>query len=121
MSFDIKNTIKDFPILERKIQDNPLTYLDNAASSQKPLEVLNAIKEFESNNYSNVHRGLHTLSVLSTTAYEGSRVIIKDFLNAEFPEEIIFTMGGTDSINLVAYSYAGQHLKENYEIIITTM
>ncbi len=121
MSFDIKNTIKDFPILERKIQDNPLTYLDNAASSQKPLEVLNAIKEFESNNYSNVHRGLHTLSVLSTTAYEGSRVIIKDFLNAEFPEEIIFTMGGTDSINLVAYSYAGQHLKENDEIIITTM
>ena len=121
MSFDVEETRKDFPILKRKIQGNNLIYLDNAASAQKPNEVLDRIKEFESNDYSNIHRGLHTLSVLSTSAYEESRVILKDFLNAEFSDEIIFTMGGTDSINLVAYSYAEQNLNTNDEIIITTM
>ena len=91
MSFNIDRTRKDFPILSRQIQGNKLTYLDNAASSQKPLEVLEGIKQFESSEYSNVHRGLHTLSVLSTSAYEESRKITQKFLNAKLPEEIIFT------------------------------
>ena len=121
MNFDVEETRKDFPILKRKIQGNDLIYLDNAASAQKPNEVLDRIKEFESNDYANIHRGLHTLSVLSTSAYEESRIILKDFLNAESSDEIIFTMGGTDSINLVAYSYAEQNLSSNDEIIITTM
>ena len=121
MNFDVEETRKDFPILKRKIQGNDLIYLDNAASAQKPNEVLDKIKEFESNDYANIHRGLHTLSVLSTSAYEESRIILKDFLNAESSDEIIFTMGGTDSINLVAYSYAEQNLSSNDEIIITTM
>ena len=75
MTFDVEKTRKDFPILSREIQGNNLTYLDNAASSQKPIDVLEGIKQFESNDYSNVHRGLHTLSVLSTSAYEESRKI----------------------------------------------
>ena len=121
MSFDVEKTRKDFPILSREIQGNNLTYLDNAASSQKPIDVLEGIKQFESNDYSNVHRGLHTLSVLSTSAYEESRKIVQKFLNAKSLEEIIFTSGGTDSVNLVASSYADEHLSKGDEIIITTM
>ena len=121
MSFNIDNTRKDFPILTREIQGNTLTYLDNAASSQKPFEVLDGIKKFESNDYSNVHRGLHTLSVLSTSAYEESRKTVQKFLNAKSPDEIIFTSGGTDSFNLVASSYADANLSQGDEIIITTM
>ena len=121
MIFDVEKTRKDFPILSREIQGNTLTYLDNAASSQKPMEVLEGIKQFESNDYSNVHRGLHTLSVLSTSAYEESRKIVKKFLNAKSSEEIIFTSGGTDSVNLVASSYADENLSQGDEIIITTM
>ena len=121
MSFNIDNTRKDFPILTREIQGNTLTYLDNAASSQKPFEVLDGIKKFESNDYSNVHRGLHTLSVLSTSAYEESRKTVQKFLNAKSPDEIIFTSGGTDSFNLVASSYADANLSHGDEIIITTM
>jgi cysteine desulfurase/selenocysteine lyase len=121
MSFNIDNIRKDFPILTREIQGNTLTYLDNAASSQKPFEVLDGIKKFESNDYSNVHRGLHTLSVLSTSAYEESRKTVQKFLNAKSPDEIIFTSGGTDSFNLVASSYADANLSHGDEIIITTM
>ena len=121
MTFDVEKTRKDFPILSREIQGNNLTYLDNAASSQKPIDVLEGIKQFESNDYSNVHRGLHTLSVLSTSAYEESRKIVQKFLNAKSLEEIIFTSGGTDSVNLVASSYADEHLSKGDEIIITTM
>ena len=121
MTFDVEKTRKDFPILSREIQGNNLTYLDNAASSQKPKDVLEGIKQFESNDYSNVHRGLHTLSVLSTSAYEESRKIVQKFLNAKSLEEIIFTSGGTDSVNLVASSYADEHLSKGDEIIITTM
>ena len=121
MTFDVEKTRKDFPILSREIQGNILTYLDNAASSQKPMEVLEGIKQFESNDYSNVHRGLHTLSVLSTSAYEESRKIVQKFLNAKSSDEIIFTSGGTDSVNLVASSYADENLSQGDEIIITTM
>ena len=121
MTFDVEKTRKDFPILSRDIQRNNLTYLDNAASSQKPIDVLEGIKQFESNDYSNVHRGLHTLSVLSTSAYEESRKIVQKFLNAKSLEEIIFTSGGTDIVNLVASSYADEHLSKGDEIIITTM
>ena len=118
MSFNIDRTREDFPILAKQIQGNKLTYLDNAASSQKPLEVLEGIKHFESSEYSNVHRGLHTLSVLSTSAYEESRKITQKFLNAKLPEEIIFTSGGTDSINLIASSFADENFIEGDEIII---
>ena len=121
MIFNIDRTREDFPILARQIQGNKLTYLDNAASSQKPREVLEGIKQFESSEYSNVHRGLHTLSVLSTSAYEESRKITQKFLNAKLPEEIIFTSGGTDSINLIASSFADENFIEGDEIIITTM
>ena len=112
---------KDFPILDQKIQGFPLSYLDNAASSQKPLAVINAIENFYRHDYANVHRGIHTLSERSTTAYESARQKVKMFINAAHKEEIVFVRGTTEAINLVAQSYARPHLRAGDEIIISTM
>ena len=119
--FSIDNTRKDFPILNREVYGKPLVYLDSAASSQKPKQVIESIKKFEENDYANVHRGIHFLSNASTDAFEAARKKIKKFLNAKREEEIIFTLGATDSINLVANSLGENFFKKDDEIMLTVM
>ena len=121
MTFNIDKIRKDFPILQRTINGNRLTYLDSAASSQKPIQVIDYIRNFQIRDYANVHRGLHFLSNASTEAFEGAREKVKNFLNANRVEEIVFTMGATDAINLVAYSYAEPNLIKDDEIILSTL
>ncbi len=112
---------RDFPILESRINGHPLVYLDSAASAQKPQVVLDAIHRLYRENYSNVHRGVHTLSQRATIAYENARVTIADFLGVNDHKEIIFTRGTTESINLVAQSWGRAHLKPGDKILLTTM
>ena len=119
--FDIKEVRKDFPILSREVYGKPLVYLDSAASSQKPRHVMEHIKKFEETDYANVHRGIHFLSNASTDAFELARKKVKKFLNADREEEIIFTLGATDSINLVANSLGENFFKKDDEIILTVM
>ncbi|MDA9034442.1 cysteine desulfurase [Hyphomicrobiales bacterium] len=119
--FDIKEVRKDFPILSREVYGKPLVYLDSAASSQKPRQVMEHIKKFEETDYANVHRGIHFLSNASTDAFELARKKVKKFLNADREEEIIFTLGATDSINLVANSLGENFFKKDDEIILTVM
>ena len=111
---------EEFPILDQKINGEDLIYLDNAASTQKPKAVINAIKYYYENDHSNVHRGVHTLSVRATEAYENARVKVTEFLNSPNNHQIIFTKGTTDSINLIATSITSL-INENDEILITAM
>ena len=118
---EVLNKIRDeFPILDQKINGEDLIYLDNAASTQKPKSVINAIKDYYENNHSNVHRGVHTLSVRATEAYENARVKVAEFLNSPNVHQIIFTKGTTDSINLIASSVTNLVQKDD-EILITSM
>ncbi|WP_421774645.1 aminotransferase class V-fold PLP-dependent enzyme [Gracilimonas sp.] len=110
-----------FPVLKREIKGNPLVYLDNGASSQMPQRVIDRINDYHSNEHANVHRGIHTLSQEGTDAYEAARTKVKDFINARHLEEIIYTTGTTDSINLVANSYGRKHFREGDEIILSAM
>ncbi|MDZ8117491.1 aminotransferase class V-fold PLP-dependent enzyme [Pontiella agarivorans] len=119
--YDIASIRNDFPILGRTVWDKPLVYLDNAASAQRPTAVIDAVKGLYENNYSNVHRGVHRLSQESTDLYDDARVKVRGFLNAACVHEIIFTRGTTESINLVAQSYARPRLKAGDEILITHM
>ena len=119
---DVKKIRDDFPILNRKILDNKnLVYFDTAASAQKPQIVIDEISNFYSNNYSNVSRGIHTLSVESTFKYEDARKKVMKFINADSEKEIIFTKSATESINLLANSFAAKHINEGDEIILTVM
>ena len=118
--FNIENIRKDFPILDQEINGSPLIYFDNAASTQKPTAVINAIKSYYENDHSNVHRGVHSLSIRATELYEASRKKVTDYINANNSNEIIFTKGTTDSINLVAHSLTNS-IKQSDEIVITTM
>ena len=111
---------EEFPILDQKINGEDLIYLDNAASTQKPKAVINAIKDYYENDHSNVHRGVHTLSVRATEAYENARVKVTEFLNSPNNHQIIFTKGTTDSINLIATSITSL-INENDEILISAM
>ena len=111
----------EFPILSRQVNGKPLVYLDNGASSQKPKVVIDAISNSYSNEYSNVHRGLHYLSNLTTDNYERVRSIIQKFLSAEHEDEIVFTSGTTEGINLAAYAWAMQHFSKDDEIILSVM
>jgi cysteine desulfurase/selenocysteine lyase len=119
--YDIENIRKDFPILKRKINSKPLVYFDNAASTQKPQQVIDAIAHYYSNDYSNIHRGVHTLSQIGTEAYEAVRKKVQHFINAAFDHEIIFTKGTTDGINLVAYTLGKSQIQPGDEIIISGM
>ncbi len=119
--YDVESIRNDFPILGKKIHGNPLVYLDNAASSQHPVQVINAIKELYESGYSNIHRGVHQLSQDATKAYENGRASVRGFVNADCMHEIIFTSGTTESINLVAQSYARPLLKKGDEVLITHM
>ena len=118
--FNIESIRKDFPILDQEINGAPLIYFDNAASTQKPTVVINAIKSYYENDHSNVHRGVHSLSIRATELYEASRKKVTDYINANNSNEIIFTKGTTDSINLVAHSLTNS-IKQSDEIVITTM
>ncbi len=119
--YDIEKIRSDFPILSRKINGKPLVYFDNAASTQKPIQVIDAIKNYYSNDYSNIHRGVHTLSQIGTEAYEAVRKKVQAFINAKHEHEIIYTNGTTDGINLIAHSFGEAFLKKGDEIIITGM
>ena len=119
---DIKKIRDDFPILDKKILDNKdLVYLDTAASAQKPKVVIDEINNFYSNNYANVSRGVHTLSVESTFRYEDARKKVQKFINADSEREIIFTKSATESINLISNSFASKYINEGDEIILTVM
>ena len=120
-SYDIAQVRKDFPALSLRVYGKPLVYLDNAASAQKPLAVLNRMTEAYSSEYANVHRGLHYLANAATEAYEGGRTKAQHFLNAKRPEEIIFTRNATEAINLVASSYGAPNIGEGDEIVLSIM
>lgn len=112
---------QDFPILDQEINEKKLIYFDNAASSQKPLAVLNTLKYYYENDHANVHRGAHTLSGRATDAYEGARDKVAKFINAASRNEIVYTRNATEAINLVAYSWGLNILKPGDEIIISVM
>ena len=120
-TYDVQAIRAQFPILSRKVKGKDLVYLDNAATAQKPLAVIDALVHYYSHYNANIHRGLHTLADEATTAYEASRTAVKDFVGASSPDEIIFTKGTTDSINLVAHSWGKSFLQEGDEIIITSL
>ncbi len=116
-----KEIKKDFPILQTKMNGKPLVFLDSAASSQKPQKVIDAFTDYYRCRNANIHRGAYRLSYEATDLYELTRIKIKEFINAEESEEIIFTRNTTESINLIAYSYAMKFLKEGDEILVSEM
>lgn len=117
--FDIAAIRRDFPILNQQINGHPLVYLDNAASSQKPVQVIDAVDQYYRLDNANVHRGVHRLSQRATDAYEGARSKIRGFLNAKSDKEIIFVRGATEAINLVAQSFVRPQLQAGDEILIS--
>lgn len=119
--YDINKVRADFPILSREVYNRPLVYLDNAATTQKPLCVLDAMRDEYLNVNANVHRGVHYLSQRSTDLHEAARERVRLFLNAEKAEEIVFTRGTTESINLVAASFCEGFMREGDEVIVSTM
>jgi len=121
LSLDIKKIRDDFPILKQKLYTGQLVYLDNGATTQKPQQVIDIINEYYSKNNSNIHRGVHHLSEKTTQAYEKARTNIKKFLNANSDEEIIFTSGTTEGINLIAYSFGEKYINQGDEIIVSRM
>lgn len=120
-AFDPATIRKDFPILAREVYGKPLVYLDNGASAQKPNAVLDAMNDFASREYANVHRGVHYLSAVATDRYEAARETIRRFLNAGSVDEIVFTKGGTESINLVSYAFLAPRIQPGDEIVLTVM
>jgi cysteine desulfurase/selenocysteine lyase len=121
MAINIEKIRKDFPILSRSVNGKPLTYLDNAATTQKPQPVIDAIVDYYTNYNSNIHRGAHHLSNLATEAHEAARNTIKDYINARHDREIIFTRGTTEAINLVASSFGQAFVKPGDEVIVTEL
>ena len=119
--FDVSQIRKDFPILTREVNGKPLVYLDNGASSQKPDVVIDAVTRAYREEYANVHRGLHYLSNLATEKYESVRGIVAKFLNAADESEIILNTGTTEGINMVAYGWAMEHLKQGDNIVLSVM
>ncbi len=118
---DIEQIRADFPILSQQVHGKPLVYLDNAATAQKPNQVIETIDQYYRQYNSNIHRGVHTLSERGTAAYEKARLTIRDFINASSEKEIILLRGTTEAINLVAQSYGRSRLSEGDEIIISQM
>lgn len=112
---------EEFPVLQRRINDQPLVYLDNAASSQMPQPVIDRINAYHTNEHSNVHRGVHSLSQQATDAYENAREKIGDFINAPHKHEILYTSGTTEAINIVARGLSGTHFREGDEVMISQM
>ena len=120
-TFDVERVRRDFPVLHQKVHGKPLVYLDNAATTQKPLAVIETIDHYYRHDNSNIHRGVHTLSERATEAYEKVRVAAQKFLNAADSKEIIFVRGTTEGINLVAQSYGRKNVGSGDEVLITAM
>jgi cysteine desulfurase/selenocysteine lyase len=118
---DVEHVRKDFPILERSVNGKPLAYLDNAATTQKPRAVIEAITQYYSRYNANIHRGVHVLSEEATAGYEGAREKVRAFINASSSREIVFVRGATEAINLVAQSYVRPRVREGDEILISHM
>ena len=110
--FDVEKIRKDFPVLQQEVYGNPLIYLDNGSTSQKPSAVIEKISSFYSHRNSSIHRGIHFLSEQATVEYESARNRVKEFINAEQNREIIFTAGTTASINSVAFSFGEKYIKQ---------
>ena len=119
--FDVKEIREEFPILSKRVHNKPLCYLDNGASAQKPQRVLDAINRTYSSEYANVHRGLHFLSNTATDRFEAVREKIQGFLGAKSSDEIVFTSGTTEGINLISYGWAENNLSKGDEIILSVM
>ena len=117
----IQNIRKDFPILDTKVYNKPLVYLDNAATTQKPVQVLDRLNYFYRHFNANIHRGVHYLSEQATSQYGEARGIVKNFLSAKKTSEIVFTSGATESINLVAFSFAEQFIRPDDEVIVSEL
>src|SRR5438874_757406 len=121
VGFDVERIREDFPILREKVHGKPLVYLDNAATTQKPQQVLARVRQYYESENANVHRAVHLLSERATEAYEAARLKVRDFLGAECLREIIFTKGTTDGINLVAQSFGRKHVRAGDEVVISWM
>ena len=119
--FDVYAIRKQFPALSREVKGKPLVYFDNAATTQKPQAVIDALVNYYSNYNANIHRGIHTLAEEATAAFESTRDTVRQFINAEKREQVIFTRGATEGINLVAYSWGRQNIQAGDEIIISAM
>jgi cysteine desulfurase/selenocysteine lyase len=119
--FDIKKIRAQFPILQRKINNHPLIYFDSAATAQKPQAVINSEQEFYENYNSNVHRGIYELSEEATEQYENTRLAVREFINAKYAKEIVFTSGSTEGINLVASCLSKDYFKSGDEVIISSL
>ena len=120
-AFDVEKIRRDFPILKMKVQGHPLVYLDNAATSQKPQSVIDALVRYYEGENANIHRGVHYLSQIATEAFEQARETVRAFVNAARASEIIFTRGTTEAINLVAHSYGRANVGAGDEVLITAM
>lgn len=120
-SFDVGRIRRDFPILERTVKGKPLVYLDNAATTQKPKAVIDALTAYYTGCNANIHRGIHTLAEEATAAFEATREAARRFIGAASTDEVVFTRGTTESINLVAWSWGRENLREGDEIILSTL
>jgi len=120
-AFDAAKARADFPILSRQVHGKPLVYLDSGASAQKPNVVLDCMRDFAATDYANVHRGVHYLSGAATDAYEAARRTVQKFVNAAHEDEVIFTKGGTEAINLVSYSFLAPKIQPGDEIVLSVM
>jgi len=121
MSIDVQKIRDDFPILDQMVHDKPLVYLDNGATTQKPLSVIDALENYYRKDNSNVHRGAHALSDRATIAFEDARKTVQNFLNTQHSEEIIWTRGTTESINIVAQSFGQMFITKGDEVIVSAM
>ena len=121
MANNINNVVKDFPILKQRVNDERLAYLDNAATVQRPKQVVAALTKFYETDNANVHRGVHTLAERATRDYEDARKKVQHFINAGSANEVIFTKGCTDGLYLVAATYGEQNIHEGDEIVISVM
>lgn len=121
ITFDVEKVRADFPTLQQEIKGKPLVYLDNAATAQKPKQVIETLDKYYREYNANIHRGVHTLSEKATAAYEGAREKVKTFINANSSKEVVFVRGGTEAINLVAQSFGRSTLSAGDEVIITEL
>lgn len=119
--YDVHSIRQRFPILNRKVKGKDLIYFDNAATAQKPVEVIEALTQYYSHYNANIHRGLHTLADEATAAFEATREAVKEFIGAAHSEEIIFTKGTTESINLIAAAWGEAYLSTGDEIILSSL
>ena len=120
-TLNIERIREDFPILYQEVNGKPLVYFDNAATTQKPLQVVEALTAYYLNDNANIHRGIHTRAERATAGFEATRDAVKTFINANEREEIIFTRGTTEGINLVAATWGATNLKEGDEIVLSAM